>query len=241
VAGELPGSAVGELFDRGAEDYDRLRRRLVPCLDEFYGAALAAAAPACPAGARLRVLDLGAGTGLLSARFAAAYPRATFTLVDVAEGMLSRARERFAGAAGRFRFAVLDYAAAPLPQGYHLIISGLSIHHLAAAGKRDLFRRCFHALRPGGAFVNADQVAGPTAAATRRYLDLWRRHARAAGATEGQLAAAAERMQADRPSPLADQLAWLNEAGFEDVDCWYKWGMFAVFAGYRPRVPAGQT
>jgi tRNA (cmo5U34)-methyltransferase len=48
-----------------AATYDSERRRLVPCFDDFYGSAaelVTRCFPSCP-----RILDLGAGTGILSA------------------------------------------------------------------------------------------------------------------------------------------------------------------------------
>ncbi|HEU5314577.1 MAG TPA: class I SAM-dependent methyltransferase [Chloroflexota bacterium] len=227
--------SVAELFGRGAREYDAVRRRLVPCLDAFYGAALDAARWAFPdAAARLRILDLGAGTGLLSAAFAQAYRHASFSLVDVSDEMLARARERFGDAAGRFTFRVADYAVEPLPGGtYDLIISGLSIHHVEDVQKRTLFARCAEALTAGGALVNADQVAGATPALTERYLERWRRQAREAGATDQDLADATARMATDRPATLEAQVAWLRDAGFPTVDCPFKDGMFAVLVGYR--------
>ncbi|WP_334976078.1 hypothetical protein [Nostoc sp.] len=32
------------------------------------------------------------------------------------------------------------------------------------------------------------------------------------------------------------QLHWLEAAGFQNVDCWYKNFSFAVFGGYRPTI-----
>jgi tRNA (cmo5U34)-methyltransferase len=49
-----------------------------------------------------------------------------------------------------------------------------------------------------------------------------------------ELAAAAERMAFDRPAPVATQLEWLSDAGFRDVDCFYKHYRFAVLAGWAP-------
>lgn len=228
-------ASVGELFDRAADDYDHLRRRIVPCLDAFYDAALDAATWAQPdREVPLRVLDLGAGTGLLSERFAGAYPRAAFRLVDVADEMLARARERFAGQSERFSFQTTDFAHS-FPDGtFHIIISGLSIHHLPDEAKQGLYRRCFRALVPGGVLVNADEVAGPDRDLTQHYLKRWQRQVREAGATEEQLAEAEDRMQADKPTPLADQLRWLEALGFASVDCPFKDGMFAVLSGRRP-------
>src|SRR5690242_877501 len=97
---------VGELFDRAAQRYDQARRQLVPCFDDLYSVALAL----LPAdrSRRLRILDIGAGTGLLSAFIAAMYPNAELTLIDIAADMLARARERLGEHGGRVRIQLLD-------------------------------------------------------------------------------------------------------------------------------------
>jgi tRNA (cmo5U34)-methyltransferase len=231
-AGDRSGR-IASGFDTSAAAYDGARTRLVPCLDRLYGAAVALLpfAEDAPAG----VLDLGAGTGLFAVRILAAFPKARLRLVDVAGAMLALARVRLAGAAHAPEIVVADYARAPLGGPYDAIVSALSIHHCDDAAKRDLFGRCRDALAPGGVFVNADQVAGPTPALEAAYDRAWLDGARRAGATEAEIAAARARMTENRGAPLAAQLGWLAEAGFEDVDCWFKDGRFAVYAGRKPR------
>jgi tRNA (cmo5U34)-methyltransferase len=223
---------VAETFDRSARRYDASRRTLVPCFDGFYGSALAAL-PSDRMRA-LHVLDLGAGTGLLSMLVASEYPRARFTLMDVAPGMLEIARERFADQAGRFEFCVGNLACVELPSDADCAISALAIHHLSAHEKAALFRRIFEALRPGGVFVNAEQVQGETPEEDAENRRSWRAEARALGASEEELALADERMSEDQPSTVPEQLAWLSEAGFRDVACRFRHGMFAVLAARKP-------
>lgn len=217
-----------ELFDATAKTYDQTRRQLVPCFDDFYRTAIELIPFA--ADAVIRVTDLGAGTGLLSALVAAAFPNSTLTLVDVSSEMLAGARKRFAAQPARFDYCVADLAGVDLPP-CDVAISGLAIHHLDDAQKAELFARIYDSLQPGGVFINADQVLGPTLATEARNRDTWRRHAREAGASDADLAMAAERMRADQTAPLSDQLRWLEEAGFVDVDCSFKSYMFAVYSG----------
>jgi len=40
--------------------------------------------------------------------------------------------------------------------------------------------------------------------------------------------------EVDKPSPVADQLRWLVEAGFEAVDCFWLRAGHAVLGGYKP-------
>jgi len=221
---------VGRLFDDSAAIYDRTRRQLIPCFDAFYGAAVDMLP--FPRGAELAVLDLGAGTGVLAQHVARAFPRARFTLVDVAEQMLAVARLRFAGDA-RFSFVAADFATLDLPPGRDVVMSALAIHHLEDADKRALFARIHAALRPGGVFVNAEQVLGATPDVEQRYHASWLSRARAAGVPEADLAAALERMTADRMAPLGEQLGWLREAGFREVRSPFVDERFAVYGAFR--------
>lgn len=222
---------VGASFAADATIYDRSRCQLIPCFDDFYGVAVEQATH--ERADALQVLDLGAGTGLLSAFFADAFPNARFTLVDAAAEMLDRARERFARDAGRFRCLTLDYATESLPGAFDLVISCLSIHHLRDVEKAGLFGRIHEALRSGGAFINADQVLGETPAVDARNRAAWLAGVHRLGVSPSDLHAAQQRMTHDRPATLADQLGWLTDAGFCEVNCAYKNGMFVVYSGRR--------
>ena len=115
--------------------------------------------------------------------------------------------------------------------------SALAIHHLEDDGKRRLFRTIHAALKPGGVFVNAEQIAGATPATDRRYHENWLRRVRELGVSEADLAAALGRMKLDRCATVEAQFAWLREAGFAEVDCPYKDGMFAVITAIEASEP----
>lgn len=219
-------------FDRWVDTYDADRRVLIACFDDFYGTAAEAAA--LDRSGPVRVLDLGAGTGLLSSVLAGALPDATFVLVDEAPAMLERARERLAPLGDRVATVVADLRD-PLPPGaFDVIASALAIHHLDDHAKADLYRRAAMALAPGGVFINAEQVAGPTPRLDARFKDRWRAHCRALGASEDTLAAADARMAIDLPASVPDQLAMLERAGLDDVTCLFQSWRFAVMVGWKP-------
>jgi len=224
-------TTVRTLFDAAAASYDAGRRLLIPCFDDFYGTVaelVAAHTPEAPRG-----LDLGAGTGLLSAVVDSVRPRARLVLTDLAEAMLDKARRRFAGRPDT-EYRVMDHLALAAENEFDLVVSALSIHHLEDDGKAEIYALAARALKPGGLFVNADQVAGDTPDMEARYWRHWYEAAKASGIAAAELEAAVERQQLDRRAPLAPQLAWLRAAGLVEVECRYKNVSFAVMCGRKP-------
>lgn len=217
-----------QVFDEQAQGYESQRRRLIPPYDAFYGTAIEALGLA---GRPLRrILDVGAGTGLLARRVADSFPKTELTLLDGAPAMLEQAR----GVLGdRARYVEAD-PMDPLPAGpWDAVVSALAVHHLDDRAKRVLFGRVHAELTPGGLFVNAEQVAGPTALFHDAYADWHERRSLAAGATPEQWAASQDRMRLDRWASVEHQLAWLREAGFADADCLFKDHCFAVLVARR--------
>ena len=225
--------AAATVFTRDADAYDGLRRKLIPCFDDFYGTALTLI-DRWKTSEDFSVLDIGAGTGMFSAMVLARNPGVDLCLLDASEGMIEKAKARFSPGT-RVEYRLADMAGANLEGPWDLVISALAIHHLADADKKRLYADIHAALKPGGLFVNAEQVAGPGPVADARYESLWLEQIAGLGVPPDEIVKAQERMAHDRCSPVADQLAWLEEAGFSDVDCSFKSWRFAVFSGVKTR------
>jgi len=223
---------ITQLFDLCAASYDRDRPKLVPCFDAFYGTVIRLI-PFEPS-ATFRCLDLGAGTGLLAALVKRAFPNADVHLTDASEAMLAQARVRFRETPG-VSFEVLDHLALAAVEKYDVVVSALSAHHLPHERKRGLYAKIYRALRPGGRFIHADQVLGPTPEQEAVYQAAWLANVREKGVSPDALAQALERISHDVNAPLADQMRWLSDAGFVETDCWFKSFRFAVFGGTKRR------
>ncbi len=216
---------IKEAFDTVAQEYDAQRVHIIPDLHQYYGAAVQAAIAndSHPA-----ILDIGAGTGLMSALVLEKYPGATLTLLDISEKMLAVARHRFSHL-NTVRYVVSDYSRAPLGGPYDLVFSALSIHHLTTVDKRQLFQRIFSALKSRGMFINADQADGETPLFRQMYRDYWDNFV-ASGPLPGEERREIMRRRdtLDRNETLTTQLRWLQECGFPDVDVVYKNRTFVV-------------
>ncbi len=168
-----------------------------------------------------RVLDLGTGDGrLLSIVTAACAPKGAVAL-DFSETMIDRLRRRFVDVPG-IRIVAHDLDC-PLPTDvgvFDAIVSSFAIHHLSHRRKRVLYEEVYSRLRPGGVFCNLEHVASPTPALHRKFL-----------------ATLDVRPEDEDPSnKLLDvqaQLDWLDEIGFVEVDCHWKWRELALLVGTR--------
>jgi tRNA (cmo5U34)-methyltransferase len=216
---------IRQAFNKFAQDYDTHREYIIPDMRQYYGAAVwAMETPA----QKPEILDVGAGTGLMSAFLLEKFPDARLTLMDISENMLDMARQRFATRPGT-EYVVCDYSCSELGGPYDIVCSALSIHHLETGDKRELFRRIYACLKPGGMFVNADQADGETPYFRQRYLDYWNDFLRSGPMTKAQHAEILKRRDTlDKNEKLPLQLLWLQEAGFSDVDVVYKNRTFIV-------------
>ena len=223
--------SIKQTFDNAARDYDLARKQLIPCFDDFYDSALEIVT--FPLTNSIKILDLGAGTGLFSSCFAQRFHNARFTLYDISDKMLKEAKKRFSHIDIKVDYMLKDYSKEPIEDTFDLIISALSIHHLTDIEKERLFQKLFFNLNSNGLFINADQVLGETPFIDKIYRNLWLKQIKKNGVTGTTLSSALERMKEDKMSTLSSQLNWLKKANFSEVNCWYQNYSFAVYSGWK--------
>lgn len=217
---------VEQAFDEAAPEYDTWVKQALPTYDELFSVAVEIIPFAQDQ--PIAVADLGAGSGLFARHVLAIYPEATFTLVDASTEMLDLARKRFRQESDAFAFIEQRLEDFSEDERFDVVISSLAIHHLEDADKRSLFKRILTALRPGGAFINVDQIKGQPPF-DRLYWETWLAKVRAAGASEANIQTSIKRRKEfDHDARLSSQLTWLREAGFV-ADCIYKHYFVAVF------------
>ena len=222
---------IAKLFDEAAQSYDATRKKYIPCISDFYGVLI----ERIPFSSRdeFALLDLGAGTGLLTSMIKKAFPHAHFTLADVSAEMLDKAKVRFQGVED-IVYEVIDFESDSISGSYDVVVSALALHHSPLDQLQLVFNKVFNCLKAGGIFLNADQILGNTPEIEREYEEAWLRHAQLTGCTEEEIRVAIERMKADRTSTLSDQLNALDSSGFESLNCWYQFYRYATYSGIKP-------
>jgi SAM-dependent methyltransferase len=166
------------------------------------------------------VLDLGCGDGRLAALVLEARDCvARVVAADRSDGMLERARRRFAG---DDRVSVVRYDlhdAIDFGTRFDLVVSGFAIHHVDDERKQSLFCELRRALEPGGRLLDLEVVKSSTPLRHQEFL-----------AAIGRTADDPE----DHLAGVAEQLDWLADAGFVEAECMWRWRGFALLAAEVP-------
>jgi len=187
-----------------------------------------------------RILDAGCGKGHVAERLLALHPLATVVGFDVSSEAVAEAQHRLGGR-GRIVCASFeeDWPAALGEKDFDLAVCVQAVHHLPHVLKRLTFQRLHDVLRPGGLYLQSDLVALGDALMFPYVKAIWNRlrgQQKLPPLPEGYLQGDAEEemeKRGDLLAPLDKQLAWLREAGFLHVDCFWKHGNRAIFGGLR--------
>jgi SAM-dependent methyltransferase len=241
-----------------AETYDAMSPHLVPQYDFLQNEALGVVSRT--AGAQISIIDLGAGSGRFLEKALERHPKAKCWWVDYSGDFLAVAGERLARFGDRVKFVTMrleENWEDAIPGPADAIFSMSAIHHLESAEKKALYARCHDKLKPGGWFVNTDEMKTVNEDAYRRNMDFWWQH----------FLRESDRLPTVNPAMLdqwrthfenwklrnidnygrpkskgddlhdrfTDQLDWLREIGYANVDVYVKYHLWCVIGGQKPK------
>jgi tRNA (cmo5U34)-methyltransferase len=214
-----------------ADDYDVQIRRFIPHYDEMISTGMEVLAALAPADGH--VLDLGGGTGALSSAVLDGLPGVRVTVLDVDPDMLTEARRRLARFGDRVSYREASFLD-PLPSA-DAVVASLALHHVHdLQSKTALYRAIRDALPPGGVLVNLDAAVTEGARLNGLVFDRMAarmgEHGISDAEARGHFAAWAEE---DRYFPLDAELGALRQAGFDEVECFWRRGLCAATCAFR--------
>ncbi|MCW8198755.1 class I SAM-dependent methyltransferase [Verminephrobacter aporrectodeae subsp. tuberculatae] len=196
---------------------------------------------------RAFVIELSCGDGELARRVLMRHGATHYLGLDRSERMREHAKERlslFGARAMVESFDIHNFADMSLPSRPDALISSLAVHHLDGEGKKRLFRKAFAELEVGGRLVICDVVLPAGAVATAIAAQQWncavaRNSLDAFGDLRGlerfhelewnMYSGTPVGDEIDKPSTLLEQLNWVQESGFKDVDVIWHYAGHAVF------------
>jgi tRNA (cmo5U34)-methyltransferase len=199
------------------------------------------------------VVELASGEGKLAEAILTSFPRCHYLALDGSEAMRTHAQQRLAGFAERLEVRPFELSAqawrAEIPAKVRCVLSSLCVHHLDGAGKRQLFRDMLKHLEPSGALLLADIVLPANQRVADFFAQQYDEIVREQSLARLDDLSGYEEFEKqewnyfrydygkpnlrDQPSLLSEQLRWLQEVNFRQVDCYWMRAGHAIYGGYK--------
>jgi tRNA (cmo5U34)-methyltransferase len=216
-------------FEEEAEVFDELIKTLIPHYEDMIRSLILSLA--FHAKEKMKVLDLGCGTGNISKELKKRFPNANITCVDLAENMIKMTKSKMASY-NDIEFITADFRDLDFHKEYDAVISSLALHHMQPDEQKTFYHRINEFLKEGGVFYNADIILGSTDYLNQTYQDTWVEFMLENHTPEEVKGIwLPKHREEDFPSPLHSHILWLEDAGFKEVDVVWKYYMFGVYGG----------
>ncbi|HDL02191.1 MAG TPA: class I SAM-dependent methyltransferase [candidate division Zixibacteria bacterium] len=227
--------AVKKHFEDEAKEFDKIILQLIP----YYSEMIDGMVSSIPfeRSKIINVIDLGCGTGTVSKQIKDSFPFATITCLDLAENMIEMSKLKLADYSG-IQYQVGDFRNYKFDDTYDVVVSSLALHHLVTDhDKIEFYQRIYDSLKSNGIFFNADVILGSSEQLQDTYMKKWKsfmkRHVSEEEIEDKWLP---QYREEDCPAKLMDQISWLRDIGFTNIDVIWKYYNFAVYGGYRPEI-----
>lgn len=221
---------IEKQFNLIAEEYDGNRRKFIPCFDDFYESVTKFIVSNIDE--PKRIIDLGAGTGLLTYFWYQKCSNSEYVLVDIADEMLNVARKRFESI-GSISHQVMNYIDKLPDTTFDTVISALSIHHLEDEDKIKLFSRIYDSLPSGGLFINYDQFCAEHSQMNNWFNSYWESYIANSGLSDKDIELWKERRKLDKECSVKQEVDMLKKSKFEIVECVYSFQKFSVIVAVK--------
>ncbi|HEY6008211.1 MAG TPA: class I SAM-dependent methyltransferase [Geobacteraceae bacterium] len=222
-------------FDDDVERFSDLERGHEAAMDSPLAMELIAAAAAATTPGARRALDVGCGGGNYALKLLQKLPGLELTLLDLSGAMLKRARVRVTAAGAGAVETVQGDVRTISPAGrYDIIVASAVLHHLREEEEwRQVFRRLYQALEPGGSFWIYDLLAHDISAVEELMQQRHGDHLVALRDEAYREQVFTRIREDDTPRSLQFQLDLLRETGFSSIDVLHKNARFAAFGGVK--------
>jgi ubiquinone/menaquinone biosynthesis C-methylase UbiE len=206
------------------DEYDARIRTFIPHYEEM----LDTAASLVPNDART-IVDLGIGTGALSARCLLHASGARVVGIDADADILAMARRRLGD---RLTPIVGSFLRVPLPR-CDAIVASFALHHVRTrAAKRAVYRRVRAALRPHARLIVVDCQPAADRTLWSAQRNAWLAHLGRSYSRAKARSLLAAWSHEDVYVPLETELSLVGESGLRAEVIWRR-GAFAVMTGSR--------
>ena len=229
---------VQHLYGNAAAGYDHYIRRIVPCYDTMQARVVDTVKELCGSAGPGEVIELGVGSGSLAFHLLSSLTLRKYHGFETCQALCKLAKAKLSVFSANIIVTRRDFRKTAWPKGVGAVVSTLTMHYLNNEEKKRTFQKAFRALRPNGVIVIGDRVISRNPSIGRVYRRRMKLYWQLATKKWTARQRAEHRTYDDskeEPWFLDEELRWLQEAGFANVECIWKDFNYCVFCGTKPK------
>lgn len=182
--------------------------------------------------------DLGCATGTTLLEMARRFPELDdirYIGIDNARPMLDKARRKsdMFSTAGRLEFREDDITSCALP-GADGIICNYTLQFLRPPARKGFVQRLYEALPDNGTVFLSEKTISHSRRLNRDFIDIYHRFKKRQGYSQLEIAAKREALENVLvPFSLQENIALLQEVGFQEVETFFTWFNFSALVAVK--------
>ena len=225
-------STIKEYFEAEAHEFDSIIVKIIPYYDQMIQVLIDSVQFITYD--NIRIIDLGCGTGSIAKKLADKFPNSKIVCLDIASKMIEIAKYKLQDYKNT-EFIVGDFSKIDFHEQFDVVVSSLALHHIQTDNeKKEFYTRIYSILTNSGQFINADVVLATTDYQQAINMSRWIDYMNKSVSMEEILNKwIPGHKTEDRPSKLMDQLKWLEDIGFKNIDVLWKYYNFSVYGGMK--------
>ncbi|MGG0667873.1 methyltransferase domain-containing protein [Lederbergia citrisecunda] len=214
--------------------FDEHVRQSVPMYDEIHRLITDISAWFLEDGTNM--YDIGTSTGEVLSNISKTYPKKSTTLygIDNSSEMVEKARERFSQNKN-INIDSLDLTKDKyVLENACLITSVLTMQFIPHRFRQNIVNNIYKGLNKGGCFIFVEKVVGSNARFNEMWVEMYHEMKLRNGLTEKHVFEKASAIRGVmRPYTLKENIEMLDNAGFKDIDTFFKWNNFVGFVAIK--------
>ena len=218
-------------FNSEEIDYDICAKNVVPRNEELHNIIVNTIHH--DKDSKIKILDLGVGTGMGAWKILSEFPNAHLTGIDFSSKMLKRCRERLSVFKNRVLLIEADFNKTDFPEKYDIIVSAVAIHNSKLEKQKKLIFKVYESLNENGIFINGDFIKSKSEHINLKLREFYEKYLREKLKGTELKTWLHHAFEEDKPIELETHLDWLEEAGFRKIECVWRYMNLAVYYGIK--------
>lgn len=224
------------IYDQSAAGYDAFINEINPAYRKMQDICIETLLSLHPNGRIASVLELGVGTGMLAFKILSKFAVRKYAGYEISENLMALAKARLSFFPSKIDLSDKDFRTIKPANSFQSAVSTMTFHYLSNKDKKMVFKNVYDSLKNNGIFIIGDRIISEQpflkdvfvkrmVASWDNTTKNWRRIIRKTHNTVDD--------SKEEPWYLEDQLLWLKEVGFSEVECIWREFNYCVFYGIK--------